>query len=86
MAKKSNNFVWRFLARVRSEARRKPLPVNLRAMGRERSFLAYDWGADTFIFEKGVWNELAEEERDPTLIVRKSVLVPRTPGYIMTRT
>ena len=80
------NFVWSFLARVRHEARRKPDPVAVRAMGSDRTFLAYDWGADTFVFEKGVWSLLAREERDPLLIVRKAVLVPGMPGYIMTLT
>lgn len=86
MAKRRDNFVWRFLARVRSEARRKPVVVTLRAMGRERVFQAYDWGADTFVFEKDVWLNLADEERDPLLVVRKSVLIPKTPGFIMTLT
>ena len=80
------NFVWSFLARVRHEARRKPDPVAVRAMGSDRTFLAYDWGADTFVFEKGVWSLLAREERDPLLIVRKAVLVPGMPGYILTLT
>lgn len=80
------NFVWSFIARVRREARRKPQAVSVRAMGSDRTFLAYDWGCDTFVFEKGVWGLLAREERDPVLIVRKSVLVPRASGYIMTLT
>ncbi len=80
------NSVWSFLARVRREARRKPEAVSVRAMGSDRTFLAYDWGGDTFVFEKGVWSLLSRAERDPLLIVRKSVLVPGTPGYILTLT
>lgn len=80
------NFVWGFISRVRRDARRKPVAVNVRALDSDRTFLAYDWGADTFVFEKGVWSQLSREERDPVLIVKKSVLVPRMPGYLMTIT
>lgn len=80
------NFVWSFIARVRREARRKPQAISVRAMGSDRTFLAYDWGCDTFVFEKGVWGLLSREERDPVLIVRKSVLVPRASGYVLTLT
>ncbi|GEM_PF-570969 len=80
------NVVWGFIARARREARRKPEAVSVRAMGSDRTFLAYDWGCDTFVFEKGVWSLLSRAERDPVLIVRKSTLSPGTPGYILTLT
>ncbi len=80
------NVVWNFITRVRREARCKPEVVCVRALGSARTFLAYDWGCDTFVFEKGVWALLSRAERDPILIVRKAALVPGAPGYIFTLT
>ena len=44
-----------FIARVRRESRHKPTHVTLKTMGHERVFCGYDWGGDTFVFEKDVW-------------------------------
>lgn len=80
------NAVWNFITRVRREARCKPEVVCVRALGSDRTFLAYDWGCDTFVFEKGVWSLLSRAERDPILIVRKAALIPGAPGYIFSLT
>jgi len=53
-------------------------------MGHERVFYGYDWGGDTFVFEKDVWKHL--DNHTPVLIVRKQELVKGTGGYIMTLT
>ena len=50
--------VKQFLVRFRTEGRRRATTVTTRAMGRRRSFTAYDLGEDTFVFEKGVWTDL----------------------------
>jgi len=76
--------VHQFIARVRREARQKTEPVTVRSMGRDRVFYGYDWGVDTFIFEKDVWKNL--EEHSPVLIVRKSELIRRSGGHILTLT
>ncbi len=73
-----------FIARVRREARLKRDPVVLKSMGHTRTFLAFDWGCDTFVFEKDIWKHL--ENHSPVLIVRKRDLVKGTSGYIMTLT
>jgi hypothetical protein len=73
-----------FIARVRREARQKRDPVVLKTMGHERVFTAYDWGGDTFVFERDVWKRM--ENHSPILIVRKSDLVKGTGGYILTLT
>ena len=73
-----------FILRVRREARKKPQNLTLTGMGRERLFLGYDWGCDTFILEKDVWKRL--DIHTPILIVRKSALVKGADGYIMTFT
>ena len=73
-----------FIARVRREARQKSEHVILKTMGHERVFYGYDWGCDTFVFEKDVWKKL--ENHSPILIMRKQDLVKGTSGYILTLT
>ena len=73
-----------FISRVRREARHKPTHVTLKTMGHTRVFLGYDWGGDTFVFEKDVWK--SESEHLPVLIVRKQDLVKGAGGYILTLT
>jgi hypothetical protein len=73
-----------FISRVRREARRKTTHVTLNAMGHERVFLGYDWGGDTFVFERDVWKSLSDHL--PILIVRKRDLVAGASGYILTLT
>ncbi|MEI7901023.1 MAG: hypothetical protein WCK89_12290 [bacterium] len=73
-----------FIARVRREARQKPAYVTLQTTGHERVFCGYDWGGDTFVFEKDVWKHL--KNHNPILIVRKQDLVKGASGYILTLT
>jgi hypothetical protein len=73
-----------FIARVRREARPRATHVSLTAMGRTRVFLGYDWGGDTFIFEKDVWK--SQDEHLPILIVQKRDLVRGSSGFIFTLT
>jgi hypothetical protein len=78
------NNVTAFIARVRSEARRKSGSVIVHSTGRDRTFIAYDWGCDTFIFEKDAWHDA--EGHQPMLLVRKCDLVKGSSGYVMTLT
>ncbi len=73
-----------FIARVRREARQKPDHVVLKTMGHSREFYGYDWGCDTYVFEKDVWKSL--ENHNPVLIVRKQDLVKGASGRILTLT
>jgi len=73
-----------FIARVRREARQKPEPVVLKTMGHERVFFGFDWGGDTYVFEKDVWKNL--ENHSPVLIVRKQDLVKGANGCVLTLT
>ncbi len=75
------NSVKELLMRVRREARAKSTAVVVKSMGRERIFYAYDWGSDTFIFEKDVWKNPGNHE--PMLLVRKCDLVRGGTGYVM---
>ena len=74
--------VRQFLSRVKSEGAKRPGAVKTVAMGRERTFSAYDVGADTFILEDGIAAHLGE--RPSVLIVEKSALRGRTKGRVMT--
>ncbi len=61
--------VRQFLCRVRKAGKRRPGVVKTVAMGRERTFEAWDVGDDTFIFEKRISSRL--RERPSVLIVEK---------------
>ena len=77
--------VKQLLRDIQRKATRRPHGVVTRAMGRRRSFHAYDLGVDTFIFEKGVWLNL--NAHASVLIVAKSELRPNGgPGHVMTVT
>ena len=71
-----------FLNRVKSEGKKRPGSVKTTAMGRERTFTAYDVGSDTFIFEDGIAAHLAA--RPSVLIVEKRALRGRGKGRVMT--
>ena len=71
-----------FLNRVKTEGAKRPGAVKTVAMGRERTFAAYDVGEDTFILENGVAAHLGE--RPSVLIVEKGVLRGRAKGRVMT--
>ncbi len=77
--------VKQLLREIQRKATRRAPAVVTRAMGRRRSFHAYDLGVDTFIFEKGVWLNL--NAHASVLIVAKSELRPNGgPGHVMTVT
>ncbi|MFA7173583.1 MAG: hypothetical protein WC340_09240 [Kiritimatiellia bacterium] len=78
------NVVKQFVKRVRQEARRKPGVVAFHVFGEERLFLGYNWGRDTFIFEKGVWRSSVHHA--PILIIKKSDISKGAHGYIFTLT
>lgn len=79
-----NTSMLQFIARVRREARQKPEQVVLKTMGHERVFYGYDWGGDTYVFERDVWKNL--DNHSPVLIVRKQDLVKGASGCILTLT
>ena len=73
------------LRRILESAKSRANAVVTRAMGRKRYFRAYDVGADTFVFEKGVWMHL--DAHASVLIVAKSSLRHNGgSGYVMTVT
>jgi len=78
------NNVISFIERVRHEARKKAGSVTVTSAGRTRTFVAYDWGSDTFIFEKDAW--LDTDGHQPMLLVQKRDLVKESAGYVMTMT
>ncbi len=75
-------FAYKFIDQVRREATRRNAVVSVLAGGRVRHFNAYDWGTDTFVFERDVWKE--KPSHAPVLIVRKSVFIEGREGRIMT--
>lgn len=79
-----SGFPYKFINRVRREARRKGNSVTVATAGRACVFVAFDWGVDTFIFERDVWK--TRPERAPVLIVPKQQLAPGAEGYVMTVT
>ncbi|MBQ9430801.1 MAG: hypothetical protein IJU44_04535 [Kiritimatiellae bacterium] len=79
------SIIEQFVASVRSEARRKPETLTIKAMGKERQFIGYDWGSDTFVFEKDAWRQF-NVQHTPVLIVRKRDMIKNANGYIFTLT
>ena len=77
-------FAYRFINRVRKEARIKPQPVAIACGGHGRQFVAFDWGTDTFIFERDIWKR--PTPRAPVLVVPKNRLAKGNSGYVMTVT
>ncbi len=73
-----------FIAKVRKTGKCRPGRVKTLAMGKERTFRAYDLGEDTFIFEDGIHNHLAV--RPSVLIIPKEHLRRRAKGMVMTIT
>lgn len=73
-----------FLSRVKKNGKLRKDTVKTVAMGREREFRAWDVGEDTFIFEKGITHHLGEHPS--VLIVEKSSLKKKTPGFVFTMT
>ena len=58
--------------------------INVRVMGKDRSFLAYDRERDTIVVERGVWTDL--DAHSSVLLVEKSDLVKGARGHIITVT
>ena len=76
--------VQRLLARLRREGVRRSAVVFTRAMGRPRTFYAYDLGEDTFVFEKATWRDLNAQAS--VLLAEKSALRSGGRGHVMTVT
>ena len=73
-----------FVRRVRERGEKRSSKVKTVAMGRERTFEAWDLGHDTYIFEKSVTSHLADHPS--VLIVEKRVLKPKAKGRVFTMT
>ena len=74
--------VKQLLLKIRREAIRRRRLVETRAMGRSRRFNAYDLGEDTFVFEKGVWDNL--DAHASILLIAKEDLRHGAHGHVMT--
>ncbi|MCQ2391475.1 MAG: hypothetical protein MJ240_08620 [Kiritimatiellae bacterium] len=72
------------LLKIRRDSTCRPAPVVTRAMGRQRYFRAYDRGADTFVFERGVWTGL--DEHASVLMIEKGDLRHGAHGHVITVT
>ena len=73
-----------FFMRVKGAGTMRPDAVKTVAMGRERTFRAWDVGDDTFIFEDDVLRHL--DAKPSVLLVEKSSLRRRAKGRVMTMT
>ena len=78
------NAVRSFLSRIRKTGVKRRDKVRTVAMGRERSFEAWDVGDDTYIFEDGIRAHL--DGRPSVLIVSKCDLRRNAAGRVMTVT
>ena len=78
------NSIRQFLARIRKSGVKRPAAVKTVAMGRERTFAAWDVGDDTFVFEEGICEHL--DERPSVLIVQKCDLRRKAKGWVLTIT
>ncbi|MBO4288452.1 MAG: hypothetical protein J5985_09860 [Kiritimatiellae bacterium] len=78
-----NDFL-QFIGRLRRDAKKRPQQMTAVSAGRTRVFVAFDWGSDTFILEKGIWQNT--ENHAPVLIVRKTDLARGSSGRILTLT
>ena len=67
---------------VQRGSQRKWEPAKVSSMGRERVFDRFDWGEDTFVFEKGALKDQGGHQ--PILLVRKSNLTAGALGWVMT--
>ena len=73
-----------FLSRVKTSGRRRREAVKTVAMGRERTFDAFDVGDDTYVIERGIASRL--DERPSVLVVEKSKLRRHGCGRVFTIT
>lgn len=74
--------VRQLLSRVKSAGTRLPGTVTTRSMGKDRTFEAYEVGADVFIIERGVSSRLSE--RPSVLLVNRNRLCRRSRGRVFT--
>lgn len=74
----------KLVRRLISEAVPRKTKAVARAMGRERTFTAYDRGADTFVLEKDILRTI--NERASILIIEKKDLRSGVRGHVMTIT
>ena len=73
------------LRRILAGASRRPGAVETRAMGRRRLFHAYDVGADTFVFERGVWRHL-DAHASVLIAAKRDLRHHGGAGHVMTVT
>ena len=78
------NAIRQLVGRIKKTGVRRPGLVRTVSMGRERTFHAWDVGADTFVFEDGISSRLSEHPS--VLIVAKGDLCRRAHGRVMTVT
>ncbi len=67
-----------FFSFLIAESSRREQAVTVEGWGRLRTFVAYDFGEDTLIFEDGILDRL--ENKDPVIIVPKADLRPAPDG------
>ena len=82
--KPTHNFEKSFLRQIREEGHRRRQQLSLTALGRQRTFQAFDLYDDTFILEKDIWR--IPHDHAPILVVAKSLFSPGSPGHIFTLT
>lgn len=63
-----------FLSSVLSGGQKRPSVVTSESWGQRRTFVAYDFDDDTFVFEEGIWDRLSN--KDPVVIIPKRDLLP----------
>ena len=73
------------LRRILAGASRRPGAVETRALGRRRLFHAYDVGADTFVFERGVWRHL-DAHASVLIAAKRDLRHHGGAGHVMTVT
>lgn len=82
----ARRFFTQFLHRIKHEARHRPGDVVIPGTaGTKRTFEAYDWGCDTFIFESHLAS-IRDDARLPVMVLKKSLLIRGSAGYIFTAT
>ncbi len=82
----ARRFFNQFIQRIKHEARHRPGDVTITDnSGKKRTFEAYDWGCDTFVFETRLAS-IEDNARLPVSVVRKSVLVRGAAGFVFIAT
>lgn len=82
----ARRFFNQFMHRIKHEARHRPGDVTIsESSGKKRTFEAYDWGCDTFVFETRLAS-IDDNARLPVSVVRKSVLLRGAQGFVFIAT